>query len=79
MKQLSKEKHENVRKLFYKNYPNLPEIFAVIENLIPGQIWVDKEDEPRLCLIITNSPYCFVAGEVSEELFLECLEPLWMN
>jgi hypothetical protein len=76
MKQLSKSKYENVRKLFHKNYPNLPEIFAVIEHFIPGKIFVDNELEPKFCLVITNSPYCFVTGEVSENIFQECFELL---
>jgi len=76
MKQLSKNKYKNVRELFHKNYPNLPEIFAVIEHSIPGQIWVDNEHEAKICLVITNSPYCFVSGEVNEEIFLECFELL---
>ena len=47
MKQLHKNRYENVRKLFHNNYPNLPLIFAIIEHLIPGQIWVDDEGEPK--------------------------------
>lgn len=76
MKQLSENKYENARKLFHKNYPNLPEIFAVIEHLIPGQIWVNNEDEPTFCLVITNSPYCFIQGEINEEIFEECFKLL---
>jgi len=76
MKQLHKNKYEDVRKLFHRNYPNLPLIFAVIEQLIPGQIWVDNIDEPNVCLIMTDASFSFIIGDINEEIFQECFKLL---
>lgn len=76
MQQLEENKYENIRKLFHQNYPNLPLIFAIIERLIPGQIWVDDANKPMLCLVMSEAPYCFLKGEINEETFQPCLELL---
>lgn len=76
MKQLSPNKYESVRSLFDKDYPNLPLIHGIIEQLMPGQVWVDNESNPTLCLIMTEAPYCFMAGNFSEEAFKEYFDIL---
>ncbi len=76
MNPLRKDKYEKVRQLFHNNYPNLPLIFALIEHVIPGQIWVDREDEPTICLAMTGASYCFMSGEANEKIFQACLKLL---
>lgn len=76
MKQLSPNRYECVRKLFSDNYPNLPLIFSIIEGLIPGEIWVDNDDEPNVSMVITGAPYCFISGEINEKIFEKCFKIL---
>lgn len=76
MKQLHPDQYENVRPLFHVNYPNLPMIYGIIECLIPGQIWVDKENEPSVCLVMTGATYCFIAGNLNAEIFQDFLQLL---
>jgi GNAT superfamily N-acetyltransferase len=76
MKQLHKNEYENIRNLFHTNYPNLPLIFAIIEQLIPGQIWVNDKNEPKVCLVMTGASYCFMKGKVNEETFQKCFKLL---
>jgi hypothetical protein len=73
IKKLSIDKHQNVRYFFSARFPNSPLIYSVIEGTIPGQIWVDDEDCPTVCLVITGAPYCFVAGKIDERIFQEFL------
>lgn len=73
MQLLSNAEYEKIRHLFPRNYPNLPFILAIIEHILPGQIWVDHAQKPVCCLVITGGPYCFLAGEITKELLQKCL------
>lgn len=70
---LPKAEFNKVRHLFEANYPNLAFVYAVIEDKMPGEIWVNDADgdNPKACLIISHGPYCFMAGKLDKELFKE--------
>jgi len=74
MKLLPKNKYHLVRSLFHDNYPNLPLVYSVIEQVRPGEIWVDNENNPKHCLILNNTVYCFLAGEIDKKYFLDYLD-----
>jgi len=69
MNQLPQDKYEKVRSFFHGSYPNLPFIYGIIDHLLPGQIWVDNENKPNNCLVMTGAAYCFMAGKLSEGEF----------
>lgn len=76
MKQLAQHQYESVRHLFSDDFPNIAIILAIIEQVIPGQIWVNHEEEPSICLIVTHVTYCFLKGDINEEEFAECMQIL---
>ncbi|MDO8954050.1 MAG: GNAT family N-acetyltransferase [Gammaproteobacteria bacterium] len=71
IKKLTPDAFIIVRKLFHTNDTNLPTAYGVIEGLVPGQIWVDTENDPQACLILCEDSYCLTAGHLNEVLFQE--------
>ncbi|HAT8860267.1 TPA: GNAT family N-acetyltransferase [Legionella pneumophila subsp. pneumophila] len=72
--ELPQEKYFNVRNFFNVDYPNLAFVLAVIEQKIPGRIFVDIENNPTTCLVLCSGlPYCFIAGEFNREVFTNFL------
>ncbi len=67
MKKLSSNNYSTVLPFFHPNYINAPLIYAIIEHKIPGQIWVDTENAPTNCLVISNGPYCYMGGVLNDE------------
>ena len=74
--QLSADQYEYVRHLFYDNYPNQPLVLGVIEGTLPGQIWVDDEKNPGSCLVMTEWPYCFIAGSPDQTILSDFIRLL---
>lgn len=71
IKELSQENFSNVLELFDKDYPNLAFVYGIVDRILPGKIWVDNEGMPNVCLIMSNVPYCFIAGNLNKEIFEE--------
>lgn len=65
IQELTTEQFPIIEKLFTSDYPNLPLIQAVVQHKIPGKIWVNSTQSPNACLVATNAPYCFAAGEIN--------------
>lgn len=62
--------------MFNPNYPNLAFVQGIIDGILPGQIWVDSEYFPSVCLIVSNITYCFIGGRFNEKIFVEFLNLL---
>lgn len=73
IEKLSPENYSKVLTLFNPEYPNLAFAFGIIDGILPGQIWVDSENSPSVCLIISNIDYCFISGNLDEGIFVEFL------
>lgn len=71
--ELPQEKYLTVRNLFGTDYPNLPFVCSVIENRIPGKVLVDDVSHLNACLVTTTGPFCFIAGQLSNEIFVKFL------
>ncbi|MBA2710255.1 MAG: GNAT family N-acetyltransferase [Tatlockia sp.] len=72
--ELSNIKYYSVRNFFGSDYPNIAFVLAVILDNIPGKIFVDRKINPTVCLVLCKGlPYCFIAGELSREIFLKFL------
>lgn len=68
---LPKEDYRNVLPLFNLDYPNLAFVYGIIEGVLPGKIWVDSKKSPKICLIMSNIAYCFIGGELNDQVFAE--------
>jgi GNAT superfamily N-acetyltransferase len=72
MKKIYLDQYKHVRSIFHNDYPNLPLVHSIIEGLRPGQVWIDKEIEPNLSLVISKDAYCFISGVIDEATFQDC-------
>ncbi len=60
--------------LFAPSFPNLAFVHAVLQRKIPGRVWLEQTgDRLRSCLITTDSPFCFIGGEMTHESIDEAL------
>lgn len=73
IEKLTYDNYKKVHKLFDINYPNIAFVYGIIEGKIPGEIWVDNKEIPKVCLIICNgnTPYCFIGGQLSPVVFTD--------
>lgn len=69
---LQHNEYSKVIPLCIDDYPNISFVYAIINNQIKGEIWVDSYERPSSSLIVTSSnfiPYCYILGRVNKELF----------
>jgi len=71
IRKLTPGDYELVRFLFAETYPNLPFIFSIIEGKMPGQVWVNDNKIPQVCLIITEFSCCYISGKLDRKIFLD--------
>ncbi|MEW2579445.1 GNAT family N-acetyltransferase [Streptomyces syringium] len=68
--ELAKEDYARVEPLFGPQYPNLAFVHGVLDEKLPGRVWVHEENGvPVACLIATLSPFCFAAGTLTRAFF----------
>ncbi len=76
MKKMSSFHYERVRTLFTDNYPNIPFVHGIIEERLPGEVFVDNVVEPGSCMLVTAGAYVFTAGISSPRKLQPCLDLL---
>lgn len=74
LRQLEVGDFSRVSPLFAPPYPNLAFVRAVLEGTLPGRVFARWEGRrASACLIVTGSPFCFVAGAMPPRLFEDVL------
>ena len=58
---LKKDQYDLANNFFDQNYPNITFVKAIIENKMPGNIFVDNLDTPKFSIILTDKSFGFIS------------------
>lgn len=72
LKEVPVDDYWRVSKFFGPDYPNKSFVFSVLSRRIPGRVF-SADDAKHSCLVTTNSPYAFLAGDFDPAIALRAL------